>query len=108
MKKAAQEIDPAVRFTNSDDFLDRREDNPHLAIMIIGAWAKGRYQGDGVYAGGSEWHKKDRYNVKMLDTTDGGARQFSVIPVGEMDRTKWMTLPEPRFEAFMGEKVGAS
>ncbi|RWE30752.1 hypothetical protein [Mesorhizobium sp.] len=106
MKKAALEIDPAVRFTHSEEYLGRPE-NP-LAVMIMGRWAKGRYEGDGVYAGGSEWCKQTRYNVEMLDTTVGGEREFSVIEIGETDRTKWMTLAEPNFEAFIGEKVSAS
>jgi hypothetical protein len=78
-----------------------------LGLMIIGAWATGRYDGDGLYAAGGRHRKSDRYKVKLLDTKVDGERGFSVINVGEKDRRKWMTPSETRLESFIGEKVSA-
>ncbi|TIQ99500.1 hypothetical protein [Mesorhizobium sp.] len=103
MQKAAAEIDQNVRFTQCVVNLGQ-PDKP-LALFIVGQWAKGRYQGDGIYAGGTDWRESDRYNVKLLDAKVGGERGFSVIKVGEKDRRQWMTMSEQSFEAFIGEKV---
>ncbi|RUU12478.1 hypothetical protein EOD23_07315 [Mesorhizobium sp. USDA-HM6] len=105
MKKAAAEIDQNVRFTQCVENLGK-PDRP-LAVMIMGQWARGRYEGDGVYAGGSDWRESERYNVKLLDTKAGDEREFSVIQVGEKNRQQWMTMSEQSFEAFIGEKVSA-
>ncbi|MFK0688007.1 hypothetical protein ACFX5Q_07350 [Mesorhizobium sp. IMUNJ 23033] len=102
MQKAATEIDPLVRFEIKEHL--EQPDWP-LALMIIGQWATGRYEGDGVYAGGGKCFSTHRYNVKLLDTKVGVERGFSVIKVGEKDRRRWMTLSESSFEAFIGARV---
>jgi hypothetical protein len=101
MKKAATEVQPLVRF----NIIERlgQPDWP-IALSILGQWATGRYEGDGLYEGGSARH---RYNVKLLDTKFDGEREFSVINIGEKDRRQWMTLTEPSFDSFIGPKVSA-
>lgn len=100
-KKAAAEIDPRVRFSvQMIDF-----NSPHGPVVIMGQWANGFYNGDGVYKQNSKRCQNERYTVKLLDHPVQGERGFSVIPHHQPDRSKWMTLSETRLEAFIGEKV---
>ncbi|ESZ05436.1 hypothetical protein X735_32375 [Mesorhizobium sp. L2C085B000] len=104
MKKAATEVQPLVRF-----HIKERLGQPDwpVALMILGQWATGQYEGDGLYAGGNSCDKSERYKVKLLDTKVDGEREFSVINIGEKDRRRWMTLSEPAFESFIGAKVAS-
>ncbi|MFJ1308572.1 hypothetical protein [Agrobacterium sp. P15N1-A] len=103
-KATVMEINPNVRFAEDSIRVELDESLP-LPLMIVAQWAKGRYEGDGTYRGGNRYDTYSRYRVKKLDRQIGGQPTFSVIPVGERDRSKWMTLSQPRFESFIGEKL---
>ena len=104
MMKAATEINPLVRFTDSCDSLD--DPTRPLAVMIMGQWAKGHYAGDGIYKGGG-YFADCLYNVTLLDKPDkAGRRQFRLINTD--GRNKPFTTSEPGFEAFIGRKVVVS
>lgn len=103
-KSTVMEMNPNVRFAEDSIRVELDESNP-LPLMIIAQWAKGRYEGDGTYCGGSKYDADSRYRVKKLDRQIAGQPAFSVVPVGERDRSKWMTLSQPRFESFIGEKL---
>lgn len=105
IKATVMEINPNVRFSEDSVRLNLDDESSSLPLMIVAQWAKGRYEGDGTYRGGSRYDRHSRYKVLKLDRHIGGQRAFSVIPVGEPDRKKWMTLSEPRFESFIGEKL---
>ncbi|TGQ32785.1 hypothetical protein [Mesorhizobium sp. M00.F.Ca.ET.216.01.1.1] len=104
MKKAAIEINPLVRFAQDIECLDKPE-RP-LALGVLGQWATGRYEGDGVYAGGDQYSRRP---LQREAARHEGLRRtrFSVIQVHENDRRKWMRLSESSFEAFIGKKVTA-
>lgn len=102
-KATVMEINPNVRFAE-DSFQVELDESRPLPLLIVAQWATGRYEGDGTYRG-SKHDRYSRYKVVKLDHHIDGERAFSVIAVGERDRKKWMTLSEPRFECFIGEKL---
>lgn len=103
LKKAALELDPRIRFSQCSDNLGDSDAN--MGVVIMGQWATGFYDGDGIYAGGSKWSRAGRFHVKMLKRAVDGERGFSLIQVGEKDRRKWMEISESSLEAFIGKRV---
>jgi hypothetical protein len=103
LKVALRAANPNVRVKDIIVCLDE-PDSP-LPLLFMAQWATGTYEGDGIYSGESKYSAKERYEVTMLEQPFKGERGFSVIPVGERDRKRWMTLSETSLECFIGKKV---
>lgn len=104
LKATTMEINPNVRFSEDNVCLNLDDESWPLPLMIMARWATGRYEGDGTYRGGTKYDSRSRYKVKKLDHEIDGHRAFSVIAIGERDRSKWMTLSAPSLESFIGRK----
>ncbi|MBB3385518.1 MULTISPECIES: hypothetical protein [unclassified Rhizobium] len=100
MKKAAEDIDPMIghwHITGLDP------DEQRCALVITAHRLTGRYEGDGRYEGASpSWNgTHQRYDVKLMDCRIDDERVFHVST--PMER---MLLIEPRFNTFIGRKLG--
>jgi len=101
LKKAAMEVDPELRFNE----VLVEFDDPRLVmpIMICAMRACGRYEGDGLYAGG--WYfREDSYKVEQIGSQIDGERIFLLTPV-KAHGDKPFTLSETKLEAFIGQKL---
>lgn len=104
LKVALREANPRARVSDIYNGLD--DENSPLPLMVMVQWATGKYEGDGIYCGGSEHGRKRRYEVVALNQPVKGERGFSVIEVGEKKRQMWMELSESALEAFIGVRIG--
>lgn len=99
-KRAAQELDPAIEHWH---VVMAEDENRGCSLVVTAFRRTGRYMGDGVYEGSSPSAvsgKPTLYRVRLLDRRIDGQRAFDVRT--DMDR---MTLPESRFNTWIGKKV---
>lgn len=86
--------------------LDIDDRSSLMPLLITPRWSTGFYDGDGIYSGGSKWTRHCRYRVsRMHGWLIDGEPAYSVIELGETDRSKWMELSESRLKCFIGEKL---
>lgn len=100
LKKAAEELDPQIGYWQAKAC----PDGDFTCSVIITAFrVTGRYDGDGVYEGGTEgWSgKRGTYQVRLRDSLLDGERTFNVST--PMDR---MTLKESRLRTYIGRRIG--
>ena len=100
LKKAAEELDPAIGRWVSQSSPDG---DLNCSVLITAFRVTGRYEGDGVYeAATAEWNgKRVEYHVRRrLDLMDG-ERSFDVW--NSKDR---MTMTESRFRTFIARRLG--
>ncbi|MCA0343865.1 MAG: hypothetical protein LCH99_29570 [Proteobacteria bacterium] len=100
LKKAAEELDPQIGYWSADR---GTAEGLSLSVVITAFRVTGRYDGDGVYEGGTEgWSgKRGTYQVRLRDSLLDGERTFNVST--PMDR---MTLKESRLRTYIGRRIG--
>lgn len=100
LKKAAEELDPLIGYWSADR---GTADGLSLGVVITASRVTGRYEGDGIYEGGTEgWNgKRSRYQVRLRNDLVDGERSFDVST--SMDR---LTLKESRLRTYIGRRLG--